>query len=124
MQNDRRKRMAKARNAWKWVVVACCAVLVSACGTAQMTANTAGVTGTAMYRERMALPEGAVFEASLIDVSRADGAADVVGEARFAAPTGLPIRFNIPYDPGRIDAAHRYGVRARILHQEKLLFTT
>lgn len=89
-----------------------------------MTPNTAVIAGTAMYRERMALPEGAMFEASLIDVSRADGAADVVGDVRFAAPSGLPIRFSIPYDPGRIDAAHRYGVRARILLQEKLLFTT
>ena len=30
------------------------------------------ITGTALYRERLALPPGAVFEATLEDISRAD----------------------------------------------------
>jgi len=34
------------------------------------------VRGTATYRERMALPPGAVLEATLEDVSRADAAAE------------------------------------------------
>ena len=33
------------------------------------------IEGTATYRERMALPPGAVFEATLEDVSRADAPA-------------------------------------------------
>jgi hypothetical protein len=37
------------------------------------------VKGTASYRERMALPPGAVLEATLEDVSRADAAAEVIG---------------------------------------------
>ena len=36
------------------------------------------IEGTATYRERMALPKGAVFEATLEDVSRADAPAVVV----------------------------------------------
>jgi heat shock protein HslJ len=37
------------------------------------------VRGTATYRKRMALPRGAVLEATLEDVSRADAAAEVIG---------------------------------------------
>lgn len=40
------------------------------------------VTGAATYRERMALSPGAVFEATLEDVSRADAPAVVVGQTR------------------------------------------
>jgi heat shock protein HslJ len=38
------------------------------------------VKGTATYRERMALPPGAVLEATLQDVSRADAPAVVIGQ--------------------------------------------
>ena len=38
-------------------------------------ANAQMIKGTATYRERMALPPGAMFEATIEDVSRADAAA-------------------------------------------------
>jgi len=82
------------------------------------------VSGTATYRERIALPDGAEFEATLQDVSRADAVAKVVGQVRFDAPAAPPIRFTIPYDRQQIDEAHRYAVRARIVHGDQLLFTT
>jgi META domain/Type III secretion system lipoprotein chaperone (YscW) len=41
----------------------------------------ASLTGTATYRERIALPPDAVFEATLEDVSRADTPAEVVSMA-------------------------------------------
>lgn len=86
--------------------------------------NVAEVSGTATYRERMALPAGAVFEAKLEDISRADAAARVIGSTRIPAPAVPPIRFKISYDPQDIDATRRYAVRARILHENHLMFTT
>lgn len=115
--------MAMAKYVGKWFLAACSVVLVSACGSNPVTAK-AEVAGSAMYRERIALPEGAEFEATLVDVSRVDVAADVIGDVHFAAPAGPPIQFRIPYDPSRIDATHRYAVRARIVLQEQVLFTT
>lgn len=82
------------------------------------------VTGTAAYRERIALPPDAVLEATLQDVSRADAPAVVLGSFR-AGPAGqVPIPFAIPYDTARIDPARRYVVRARILSGDRMLFTT
>jgi uncharacterized lipoprotein YbaY len=80
--------------------------------------------GTATYRERMALPPNAVFEATLEDVSRADAPAEVIARARIEHPSNPPIPFEITYDPSRINPSHRYAVRARILVDGKLYFTT
>ena len=80
--------------------------------------------GTATYRERLALPPDAVFEATLEDVSKADAPAEVLGQARIARPGNPPIRFAIPYDPARINPSHRYAVRARILVGGELFFVT
>jgi putative lipoprotein len=82
------------------------------------------VIGTATYRERMALPPGAVFEAALEDVSRADAAAEVLGTTRVDSPGNPPIPFQITYDPSRIDRAHRYAVRGRIVIEGNLFFAT
>jgi copper homeostasis protein (lipoprotein) len=82
------------------------------------------VKGTATYRERMALPPDAVFEATLEDVSKADAPAEVIGQARIERPGNPPIRFEITYDPAQIISSHRYAVRARILVGGKLFFTT
>ena len=82
------------------------------------------VQGTATYRERLALPPDAVFEATLEDVSKADAPSVVIGQARIERPGNPPIRFNIPYDPARINPSHRYVVRARILVGGKLFFIT
>jgi heat shock protein HslJ len=62
------------------------------------------IRGTATYRERMALPPGAVLEATLEDVSKADAAAEVIGRGQVENPGNPPIRFEIPYDPSRIPA--------------------
>jgi uncharacterized lipoprotein YbaY/heat shock protein HslJ/uncharacterized lipoprotein NlpE involved in copper resistance len=82
------------------------------------------VKGTATYRERLALPLEAVFEATLEDVSQADAPANVIGQTRIAQPGNPPIRFEITYDPARINPSHRYTVRARILVGGELFFIT
>ena len=82
------------------------------------------VSGTASYRERMALPPEAVFEATLEDVSKADAPVEVIGQVRIEAPGNPPIRFTISYDRGRLEANHTYMVRGRILRGEQLMFVT
>ena len=68
------------------------AVTAGACTSIAPPAVT--VTGTATYRERMALPPDAVFEATLEDVSRADAPALVVASTRVTSPA-VPIAFSI-----------------------------
>lgn len=86
--------------------------------------DTRSVTGTATYRERIALPPHAVFEASLQDVSRADAPAVVIGTARLDRPGQPPFRFSIPYDPAKINERNSYVMRARVTVDGNLMFTT
>ena len=81
------------------------------------------VAGTAFYRERIALPPGAVFEAALLDVTLADAAATVLGRITIN-DTAPPIRFAIPYDPADIAPGRRYSVRATISVNGQLRFTS
>ena len=69
------------------------------------------ITGTATYRERMALPPGAVLEATLEDVSKADAPADTIARQRITSPGNPPIAFTIAYDPARIVENRTYVVR-------------
>jgi putative lipoprotein len=82
------------------------------------------IRGQASYRERIALPPDAVFEATLLDVSRADAKAEVLGSVRIEKAGQIPIRFEIAYDSAKVDERHAYAVRARILGGERTLFTT
>ena len=82
------------------------------------------VKGTATYREKIAMPSDAVFEATLEDVSRADAPAEVISRIRVPSPGNPPIAFEIRYDPVRIIPGNRYAVRARVLLNDQLFFTT
>lgn len=98
-------------------------VLTAGCGTVS-SPSMASVSGTATYRERMALPPGAVFEARLEDVSRADAPAELVASTRAESPGAPPFRFTISYDPARIVPTHRYAIQTRVTHGEELLFVS
>ena len=82
------------------------------------------VRGTATYREKIAMPSDAVFEATLEDVSRADAPAEVISRIRVPSPGNPPIAFEIGYDPARIIQGNRYAVRARVLVKDQLFFAT
>ena len=84
----------------------------------------AQIRGTATYRERIALPTDAVFDATLEEISRADAPATVLGRARIRQPRSSPIRFEIPFNADRIEPGGRYVVRARILSDGRPLLAT
>ena len=97
-------------------------ILALALALGTMAASAAEIRGTVTYRERMALPPGAHLEIDLLDVSRADAAAERVTGATFAISHQVPIGFALPYDPAVIDARHRYALTARILIGDELVF--
>jgi putative lipoprotein len=82
------------------------------------------IHGTATYRERLALPPSAAFEATLEDVSRADAPADVLARTRLSPAGNPPIRFEIAVDLARIRPDRRYAVRARIVDGDRPMFTS
>lgn len=72
------------------------------------------IAGTATYRERIALPPGAVLEVELRDISRADAPAPLVAGTRIETTGQVPIPFTLRFDPARIDPRGRYSVSARL----------
>ena len=82
------------------------------------------VSGTASYRERIALPPGAVFEAVLEDVTVADAPSIELGRMTIADPGNPPFSFEIDYDPLEVNPAHTYSVRAQVSVGRKLIFVS
>lgn len=95
----------------------------SASASAARPTAAASVTGTATYRERMALPPGAVFEAIIEDISKADAPSVVLGRTEVTS-IQVPVPFTIAYDPAKLDPRARYSVRTRILVEGRLWFTS
>lgn len=91
---------------------------------AAFAAQAGTVAGTAAYRERMALPPGATFEAVLEDVSRAGAPATILGRFGPVPAASPPFAFSIGYDDAAITPQGRYNVRATVRHDGRLLFTT
>lgn len=82
------------------------------------------ITGTASFRERMALPADAQLEVTLLDISRADAPATTLGHERIQPVPGPVTSFRLVYDPSLIDPHMRYSVRATIRVGDQLWFTT
>ncbi len=89
--------------------------------TAEPT-DTAKVTGTVTYRERIALTPNAAVEVKLVDVSRADAPAVTIGEQTIEDPGQVPIAFEIEYSTADIDDRFTYAVQARITENGQLAF--
>jgi putative lipoprotein len=86
------------------------------------TASTA-VSGTVAYRERIAMPENALLTIQLQDVSLADAPAGVIAEQKIPfAGHQVPMPFELPYDPAKIDPKHTYVLSARITLGNQLMF--
>jgi putative lipoprotein len=69
------------------------------------------------------MPPSAVIKVQLVDVSRADAPATMLGEQIITAGgKQVPFAFEIAYDPAKIDQRLSYAVQARIEDGGKLLF--
>ena len=89
-------------------------------GTAM--AELATVEGIVTYAEDEALPEGAVLDLELVDISRADAAAERLSSIRLLVPPEQPIAFTLPYDPALIDPRFTYAVTAAVRLYGRLIF--
>jgi len=82
------------------------------------------ITGEVWYRERIALPRGAEVIVTLEDQSRADAPATVITDYTHRSAGQPPYSFRLVYDPAAIDERMTYGLRARIVRDGELLFTS
>jgi putative lipoprotein len=83
------------------------------------------VSGTASYRERIALPEGAVLRVTLLDVSLVGMPERVVAEREWRTTGQPPLPFSLEFAPGEIVRERRYALRAALRGPDgKTLFAT
>jgi putative lipoprotein len=83
------------------------------------------ITGEVFYLERIALPPGAEVIVTLEDQSRADAPATVLTDYKHVVrDQGPPYAFRLVYNPEAIDERMTYGLRAKIIHEGDLLFTS
>ncbi len=103
-----------------WLVAGCHAMGAAPVGAG---APAARVTGTVTYLQRVALPPEALIKLHLLDVSRADAPAVMLGEQVITASgRQLPFAFEITYDPARIDPRMTYAISARVEEGGRLRF--
>lgn len=85
----------------------------------------AAVTGTISHRAGPAVPVDATVTVQLVDVSRADAPATLIGESRFSpGEIRMPWSFEVGFDPGEIQPTHTYALRAFLGTPDELLLTT
>lgn len=106
-----------------WKQICAIALVVMTMSTDAALAETRQVTGSVTYRERIALPPGALLEVSLLDMSRQDVVAKVISSDSIEM-SGVPTEFSLPYDSEAISDALSYSVRAQITLSGKLLYTS
>lgn len=82
------------------------------------------IEGTATYRERIALPPDATFEAILQDVSRLDAPGAAIARTVLVNPPQVPISFSISFDTALIDNRRNYAIRTRILTEGKSVWVS
>jgi len=82
------------------------------------------VLGTAIYRERIALPPGAAFEATLSAQTAAGAPEKRLELVRVEHPSFPPIAFALPYLADEIDPSLIYSVRAAIRVGDDVMFAS
>lgn len=83
------------------------------------------VAGNVTYRPRIALPPDAVVRVTVEDVSRADAPSTTLADTTINTDRRqVPIPFSISVDRSRLEAGHRYAVRAQILDNSGALMWT
>lgn len=100
------------------------AVLVAAmCGVTSSSAHAADVafSGSAVYRERMALPATAALVVELIDLARP---AVVLGETKVEPSGQVPIAFSLAVDSSKLAAGGAYALKARITVGDAVWFAS
>lgn len=107
----------------KFVVLSILILVVAGCSSLSDRGKESAIEVTASYRERIALPPGAVVVATLEDVSKMDAPSREIGRTETMGGNP-PYKIVIRYSEKDIIEGHRYSVRVRIVKDEKLLFTS
>lgn len=82
------------------------------------------LAGSVTYYQRIALPPGAILRVTVEDVSLADAPSQTIAETITPIASQVPIAFEIAVDRSKVLPRRVYALRAAILYEGRLLFTT
>jgi len=100
------------------------ALIVTACHTLPAFAAPKILSGTVVYRERIALPPSARLQVSLLDVSLADAPSKTLARTVVRPRGQVPIPYKLRFDDVRIRPGHSYALQAEIRVDDRLWFLT
>ena len=84
----------------------------------------AEIAGSVVYRQRIALPRGAIVEVAIADISCPDPAAAILGRTEIVARgQQVPLPFRIQYDEAAVEPDHRYLAKVRVTVGGRLRWT-
>lgn len=94
--------------------------------TITQSANTDVLSGTVLYRERIAMPEGSKIVVQILDTSLADAPATLIAEDIIITEgENVPVPFTIDYNADTLVEGHTYTISAKIFFPEdELRFIT
>ncbi len=72
------------------------------------------IAGTAMYFEKIGLPEGCTLRVQLVNTRLADTSAAIVADQVFPVTHGSPIPFVLDVDAAKLDAGMSYSLSASV----------
>ena len=85
--------------------------------------NGTQVTGSVMYRERIALTPGAVVQVEVVELTQDGSPGTVIGQQTIQNPGQVPIPFSVDVNPQRVRAEGSYAVNVRITDGERVFST-
>ena len=88
------------------------------------SSNENTVKGTVTYKEKVTLPPLALVEVKITDTASKEASEYLATTTIPTEGDQVPIKFELPYDPKKIEVGHTYVVRAVIRDEQKTLFTT
>lgn len=94
------------------------------CCPAAASNEPARVTGRVSYRERIAMPRGYVVRVELLDISRQDAPSEALAAVDLTPSHQVPVPYELAFDETRIDPRHHYAIRAQILVDGRMVFTS
>lgn len=111
------------RTGWGAGVAVAAVSLALGCAAVAPLRPEAVLRGEIAYRERMALPPGAIARIALVEL-RGAAPGRVLDELSADAPRSGHVPFELRYDPGDVEPGRRYGVDAVITVGERPWFAT
>ena len=104
------------------LALACVALAAGACRSTGPAAPPARLSGAVTFRERPALPPGAVLTVRLIEAAGPGARSSVVATTSATLDGDPPFAFELGYDPARLQPGRVHRLEANVAVDDRIRF--